>query len=178
MDWPGCTFYEELMERYPDAKVLLSVRDSDRWYESMRNTIYLLTRKPPLPLKVLYPLLGLVPRLRRWIRFANRLIFEQTFHENFENRRYAIEVFERHNKEVMERVPAEKLLVYEVKEGWEPLCEFLGVDVPHTPFPHINGTGTFRKLVLWLSVAEVSIGNLGICLVLMLFRGRLRALHR
>src|SRR4051812_10991585 len=56
----------------------------------------------------------------------------------FEDRGYAIETFERHNEEVKRHVPAENLLVYEVGEGWAPLCEFLGVDVPDEPFPHLN----------------------------------------
>jgi len=172
VDWPGCAFYEELVERYPDAKVLLTVRDADRWYESARNTIYN-TRKPALPLLVIYPMLMLIPRLRRFIRLVNRLIWEKTFHRKFEDRRYAIGVFERHNEEVIERVPAERLLVYEVEEGWEPLCQFLDVSVPDKPFPHINDTGTFQRIVRWLVVGEATVGLVGAGLILAPSRKRL-----
>ena len=76
------------------------------------------------------------------------LIWEETFGGGLEDRERAIKVFELHNEEVKERVPPDKLLVYEVKEGWEPLCKFLGVEVPkNKPFPHLNDTDTFRKMI-------------------------------
>ena len=81
-------------------------------------------------------------------RLNDELIWKRTFGGNFEDRRHAIEVFERHNEEVKEHVPAERLLVYEVKDGWGPLCEFLGVEVPKAkPFPHLNDTEAFIKRV-------------------------------
>lgn len=172
VDWPGCAFYEELMERYPDAKVLLTMRDADRWYESAYNTIYN-TRRPSLPLLILYPSVMLLPRMSRMIRLVNRLIWEQTFHGNFGDRRHAIGVFERHNREVLDRVPAERLLVYEVKQGWGPLCEFLDVDVPDEPFPRINDTGTFRRIVRWIAAAEMILGGVGVSLILTRWRKRL-----
>jgi hypothetical protein len=127
VDWPGAAFYEELMERYPGAKVILTVRHPERWYESTLNTIYH-TRKiassPP------FTVIGLfVPGVRHMKRatgIVNDLAWEETFRGRFEDREHAIQVFDRLNEEVVEHVPAERLLVYEVKEGWEPLCEFLG----------------------------------------------------
>jgi hypothetical protein len=78
----------------------------------------------------------------------DRLIWEDTFGGSLEDRKHAIGVFERHNEEVRRRVPEEKLLVYEVKEGWGPLCEFLEVETPRDkPFPHLNDTDTFRTMV-------------------------------
>ena len=63
-------------------------------------------------------------------------------------RRYAIEVFKRHNEEVKKHVPPERLLVYEVKEGWKPLCEVLGVEIPEEkPFPRLNDTEAFKEMV-------------------------------
>jgi hypothetical protein len=150
VDWPGAAFYEELMERYPDAKVILTVRDPDRWYESALNTIYGRRRTDSSsPISSLMELL--VPRMRhmrRAARMITNLAWEGLFSGKFEDRQYAIEVFNQLNKEVKERVPAERLLVYDVKEGWEPLCEFLGVEVPEgKPFPHLNDTEAFRKMV-------------------------------
>jgi Sulfotransferase domain len=79
---------------------------------------------------------------------ASDLAWEDMFDGRFEDRGYAIEVFERWNEEVKRRVPAGRLLVYEVKEGWEPLGDFLGVAVPvGRPFPHLNDAEAFRKML-------------------------------
>jgi hypothetical protein len=148
VDWPACTFYEELMERYPDAKVILSVRDPERWYESVRNTIYelgvVLPRHPIY--RIGYKLVSLfVLRGSGNVDLAGEIIWQGTFDCRFEDRTHAIEVFERHNAEVQRRVPENRLLVYDVKAGWEPLCEFLGVEAPDEPFPRTNDTAEMRR---------------------------------
>jgi hypothetical protein len=149
VDWPGAAFYEELMERYPEAKVILTVRDPERWYESVRGTIYNVQNVASSPIFSLAALL--VPRMRhmrRVARMASDLVWGDVFDGRFEDRVYAIGVFERWNERVKRRVPAERLLVYEVVEGWEPLCGFLGVRVPEgKPFPHLNDAGAFRKMI-------------------------------
>lgn len=130
VDFPGCVFYKELMDAYPNAKVLLTVRDPERWYESTYETIFQMTR--------------LVPRwLRVWPRFGELqrmldIYWGGLFEGKFEDRDRAIARFKTWNAEVQATVPADKLLVFEVKEGWEPLCDFLGVPVPTEPFPHVN----------------------------------------
>jgi len=147
VDWPGAAFYEELMERYPRAKVILTVRDREGWYESARSTIYNVQNVASSPILSLAGLF--IPRVRhmqRIARMASDLAWRDVFDGRFEDRRYAIEVFERWNEEVVRRVPAGRLLVYDVKEGWEPLCDFLGVAVPEgRPFPHLNDAEAFRK---------------------------------
>jgi Sulfotransferase domain len=78
----------------------------------------------------------------------DRIMWENTFSGNFEDREYAIEVFNRHNEGVKEHVPVDRLLVYEVKDGWEPMCVFLEVGVPEgKPFPHLNDTAAFVRMV-------------------------------
>jgi hypothetical protein len=146
VDWPSTAFYEELMERYPEAKVILTVRDPERWYESTYNTIYGMRRMISSPI---FRLVGLFrPGMSRVARMNDRLIWEETFGGNLEDRERAIRVLEQHNEEVAQRVPPERLLVYEVKEGWEPLCSFLGVEVPKDkPFPHLNDTEAFHKMI-------------------------------
>ena len=133
VDWPTAAFYKELMKVYPEAKVLLTIRDPEKWYESTKHTIHTTTEAPdPSPM----------------LRMATKLVWEQTFDGNFEDRRYAMEVFKRHNEEVKKYVPPERLLVYEVKEGWKPLCEFLGVETPEEkPFPHLNDTESFKQMM-------------------------------
>jgi hypothetical protein len=177
VDWPACSFYGDLMERYPDAKVILTVRDPERWYESTRSTIYELsvvaTRSPVFRL-----VFGAI-RLLRFGRvgdgnMADEIIWDGTFDRRFEDKRHAIEVFERHNAEVRRLVPRDKLLVYEVKEGWSPLCAFLGVEEPDAPFPHVNDTAEMRRrirAVRALSVAvPAALTLLGAALLVLLTR--------
>jgi hypothetical protein len=97
-------------------------------------------------------------------RMIDELVWEKEFDGRFEDREYAIETFERHNEEVEQRVPTEKLLVYEVKAGWAPLCEFLGVDVPDEPFPHLNDTEAFRGWIRRMRVLMVAAFTVGISL--------------
>ena len=154
VDWPACSFYEPLMQLYPDAKVLLTVRDPDTWYEGVRETIYGLSHRAGGPLgaakEALFSGVSLLrPSLKRQIRMVRKLIWEGTFHNRFEDRAYAIGVYEQHNERVKTIVPAHRLLVFDVKQGWEPLCAFLGVDVPKdTPFPHLNDRANFGRIRL------------------------------
>ena len=134
VDWPACTFYKELMQAYPHAKVLLTVRDPETWYESVLNTIYQVSHQNPEHARTVHG--GMV----------NRLVWQGTFDGKIEDKEYSIAIFLRHIEEVKRHVPAEKLLVYNVKEGWEPLCAFLGVEVPAgKPFPHDNDRAKFMS---------------------------------
>jgi hypothetical protein len=160
VDWPACTFYEQLMERHPDAKVILTVRDPDRWYESTRSTIYELSM-----IATRSPLFRLVFGAIRLLRFgrvgsgnmADEIIWDGTFDGRFEDKGYAVEVFERHNEEVRRRVPHDRLLVYEVSEGWGPLCEFLGVQEPDTPFPRLNDTAEMRRRIRMVRALSLAV---------------------
>jgi hypothetical protein len=150
VDWPACTFYEELLQRYPDARVLLSVRDPERWYESTRDTIYQISKitAGSRLSRAVFAFVGLfVSGVFEIGRMGNKIIWQGTFDGRFEDRSHAIEVFVRHNEEVKRRVPAEKLLVFEVKEGWGPLCEFLGVEAPDKPFPRLNDAAQMRRRI-------------------------------
>lgn len=142
VDWPGCTFYKELMAVYPEAKVLLTVREPSKWYNSTEQTIYSVQESIP---RWLHFLLALVSGN---FQLADQLIWQGTFHGRFADRAYALEIFQRHIAEVKQVVPAERLLVYQVQEGWEPLCHFLEVPVPTgKPFPHLNDTRQFQQTV-------------------------------
>ncbi|MEM7531104.1 MAG: sulfotransferase family protein [Chloroflexota bacterium] len=143
-DWPPCSFYKELMAVYPEAKVVLTVRDPERWYESTYNTVYQIPSS--LLMRLLKPVL---PRLRTMYRMVDKLIWDGTFGGRFEDKQHAIDVFNLHNVEVQATVPPERLLVFEVKEGWQPLCEFLGVDVPDKPFPRLNDRKLMENAMFW-----------------------------
>lgn len=145
VDWPGCSFYQELMAKYPEAKVLLTVRDPEKWYESANDTIYNMNRRRHSPIaSLMLMLLKLTrPGMAFGVRMVGQIVWDGTFHGRFEEKEYAISVFNQHNEEVKRYVPPEKLLVYNVKEGWEPLCAFLNVPVPDVPFPHLNDRANF-----------------------------------
>ena len=160
VDWPACTFYEELFRRYPDARVLLSVRDPERWYESTRNTIYELSvgiLRSPL-YRVGFAVVSFF-MFGRSVRsnLADEIIWDGTFDGRFDDKRYAIEVFNRHNEEVRRSVPPDKLLVYEVKDGWGPLCKFLGVEVPDEPFPRVNDTAEMQRRIRSLRALSLAV---------------------
>lgn len=152
VDWPGCSFYQELMRVYPDAKVLLSVRDPDRWFESTLTTIH------RVPNSLLFSLLRpVLPFLRNLYRMVDAVVWGGTFDGRFEDREHAIGIFERHNEEVKRHVPPDRLLVYDVKQGWEPLCRFLDVPVPgDSAFPHLNDAAQIQRVLRygpWLVLA-------------------------
>ncbi len=146
VDWPAAAFYDRLLARYPAAKVLLSVRDPQRWYESVASTIYQasrLGRLGQLPEET-----PAVQARRRAGQMIGALIWQGTFGGAFEDRERAIAIYEAHNRAVRARVPAEQLLVFDVKEGWVPLCRFLGVAIPaDAPFPHLNDAASFRQMI-------------------------------
>lgn len=135
MDFPSCAFYKELAEKYADAKVILTVRDAERWYESACETIYAASRKGPVTDRGVFS------------SMLNTIIWDGIFDGRFEDREYAIKVFNDHIAEVKRVVPAHRLLVFDVKQGWVPLCSFLGVPVPDMAFPRRNDRATFATVV-------------------------------
>jgi Sulfotransferase domain len=150
VDWPGGFFYRELMEAYPDAKVLLSVREPVAWERSFRDTIWTMCHGESV-----MPLLSraraeIDPRWKRYLGLVDRMFWgpQGTFAAGHATPEQMIEQMARHNEQVQEVVPAERLLVWNVKEGWEPLCEFLEVDVPDGPLPHANDRDTFIQRVV------------------------------
>ncbi|MFK7801551.1 MAG: sulfotransferase family protein [Anaerolineae bacterium] len=161
-DWPACTFYQQLMAHYPDAKVILSVRDPERWYSSAFETIFAIESAIPSWIGRLFPKLGTMRQM------VMEMIWQGTFENNFADKPFAIAKFNAHNQAVIDSVPAEKLLVFEVKQGWEPLCQFLDVPVPSTPFPHLNDKKTFKRLILMQKLLPWVLGSIAIVITLIL----------
>jgi hypothetical protein len=132
VDWPAASFWPELTAEYPDAVVLLSTRkDAAAWWKSASNTIL----QPPEPGRD-------DPFFHMW-----KAITENRFTPEWTEAGPAMEAYERHNAAVRAGVPAERLLEWQPGDGWEPLCERLGVPVPDEPFPHMNTTEQFRAMV-------------------------------
>lgn len=127
VDWPSCHFYKQLSERYPDAKVILSERDPKEWYESITNTILASMRRTQIE----------DPERAEWFRFAHMIVVDQTFGGDL-SEASLIAAYLRHNAKVKATITPERLLVFNPAEGWNPLCRFLDVPVPGTPFPRVN----------------------------------------
>lgn len=149
LDWPGAWFWRELIAAHPKAKVILTIRDPARWYESSLATIFSMRSRADesAAAGIMLRLVGfVVPAMREVAQTANDVIWQGTFDGRFGDREHAIRVFHEHNREVEDTVPPERLLIFDVKEGWGPLCAFLGVPVPEDePFPHLNDAESFRQ---------------------------------
>ncbi|MBL4622108.1 MAG: hypothetical protein JKY89_06890 [Immundisolibacteraceae bacterium] len=165
VDFPACSFYKQLLNHYPDAKVILTVRDPDRWYQSMADTIWKLSEMFP-------SWVGLVlPKWKLQMKMAYCVIWDGVFSGQFPDRDHAIEVYRKNIDEVQQAVPSDQLLVFEVRDGWQPLCAFLGVPVPaNEPFPKLNEAARFEnaKRILHLLSVLPYLASLGLIALLAL----------
>jgi hypothetical protein len=140
VDWPTTFFWRELMARNPDAKILHSERPSEEWYQSISSTILpSITRKPEKRPAAL----ASHPDAAALGGMFKTLIIDGTFGGDL-SKENVIRVYERHNADVRAAIPKERLLVFNAREGWEPLCRFLGIAVPAEPYPKVNSTDEFR----------------------------------
>jgi Sulfotransferase domain len=137
VDWPGAFFWRELAARHPAAKVVLTVRDPAKWYDSAYRTIYAAAMAP-------LPSAQHGSTAATGIAMAHAVVWDGTFGGRFADRDHAIGVFEEHNSAVRREVPADRLLEFHAGEGWGPLCDFLGRPVPDEPFPRLNDGESFR----------------------------------
>lgn len=136
VDWPTCSFYRDLLKEYPDARFILTHRDPGKWADSFGFTIQkFVARRNDMP-----------PPVRDWLEMANGAI-EKAGVTTALDRDGLINAFNAHNERVRATIPAGQLLEFEVKEGWEPLCSFLGVPVPDDEFPRTNNREEFWDLV-------------------------------
>ena len=132
VDWPASAFWPELSAAYPEALVVLSVRDPESWWRSASGTIFpaIHSRDPESEWRKMIDAM-----------FANRFLCD------LEDREACIAAFERHNAQVRATVPPHRLLEWRASEGWEPLCKALGAPVPDEPFPLTNTTEEFKAHV-------------------------------
>jgi len=135
-DWPAIAFAKELIEAYPDAKVVLTNRDVDSWHASTMRTVYWRVTDPELKALSNFSWAASMyqPMLQKF--------FDCFFEGDFVNK--GKDIYTRHYEEVRSLVPKDRLLEFQVKEGWEPLCEFLGEPVPYdSKFPNVNDNRDF-----------------------------------
>ena len=150
VDFPSYRYYYQLLQYYPEAKVILTVRDPQAWYESTLNTIYQVV-EPQTGQKFFKRLkLPDSPRTRaleRVWRLVEKELWQKDFQGKFADKEYAIKVFQQHLEEVQQNVPSKQLLVYQITEGWSSLCRFLDVPVPEQTFPCLNERAKFKQRV-------------------------------
>ncbi len=138
VDWPGARFWRELTGHFPEAKVILGVRDPESWYDSALRTIHrAAVDDSPVPS-------GPLTEMRAMSR---EVVWDGLFEGRFTDREFALRTFEEHIAAVRREIPAGRLLEFEAAQGWEPLCAFLGVPVPDEPFPRSNDQEQFAALL-------------------------------
>jgi hypothetical protein len=132
VDWPTGAFFRELSTAYPEAKFVLSTRSPESWTESYSSTIHtLLGSKDQAP-----------EEMRDWLNMAERVISKSGFAPG-KSKQELHDAFIAHEQAVKAAIPADRLLVFQAKEGWAPLCDFLSLPVPDTPFPRTNDRAEF-----------------------------------
>jgi len=132
VDWPAAPFWPEMSEAFPDAPILLSVRDVDAWWQSVSNTIFIALATyfaPDAPDD-------------GWTRMGQGMM--KRFSPRWQEEEAAKAAYLAYNDDVRARAPAHRLVEWTPSDGWEPLCAALGVDVPDHPFPHTNTTAQAR----------------------------------
>jgi len=132
VDWPTAGFHRELYAANPTARFVLTHRSPESWFESFSATIHKLVSAPD---KAPEP-------MRPWLAMATAVISKTGFPPGLD-RDGLCAAFEAHISAVKATIPGSQLLVYQVKEGWEPLCAFLGLPVPDAPFPRTNDRSEF-----------------------------------
>ena len=150
VDWPGARFWREITGHFPHARVILTVRDPERWYESAAESIY---RGASASVPETDPV------IRQMRQVVRQVVWDGEFGGRFSDAEHAIKIFNEHNKAVRQEIPADRLLVLEISQGWEPLCDFLGVPVPDEPFPHSNDRQAFADMISRRSAGEQGPGR-------------------
>ena len=158
LDFPAVSYYKTLMKNYPDAKVILTKRDSEEWYKSCVDTIF--TTMPDYPdtsigIRIIFALhlpgMGFTQMFRKTMT-------EDAFHlfDGKWNKSRILKAYEEHNEEVMQDVPSDRLLVLDFSKGdgnWEKLCPFLDRSIPYgTPFPRMNDKTSFQFKIQMYSI--------------------------
>ena len=136
VDWPSCNFWRQQLQAFPEAKVLLSRRDPEKWYASVMNTIWPASQANARRDD---------PAAQAGAALAYELIWDGLFDRRMDDKDHVIGVYEAHNQQVIDAVPPEQLLVYEPGDGWGPLCEFLSVPTPAEDYPRVNSTEEFKS---------------------------------
>lgn len=158
-DWPGARYYKEILEHYPDSKVVLSVRTPESWVRSMRDTVWAIYFGDSVMHHLCEARAALDPLWRRFMALMTVMTWDEHTlgppEETFDDAGLAA-AMDRWNERVKRDVPADRLLVWEPRDGWEPLCAFLEVDVPDEPLPNVNDTAAFKEGIIGGAISVVN----------------------
>ena len=148
LDFPSCNYYKELMEFYPDAKVILNLRDDKSWVKSwnvLNNKIL-----KSFTFRFIAKLPNTSFKLQKDIH--NEMILgPRGAFQNAKTDEEKMKRFNEWNQSVIDNVPKDRLLIYKASEGWEPICKFLNVDVPDIPFPYKNKTKNMGRMSIFIN---------------------------
>lgn len=144
VDNPACCVWRELFEECPDSKVLLTLhpRGAEAWYDSTIDTIYF--TETLWQFKVLE---WLTPFGRKFGEMSHKLVWGRALKDVMKNKAQAVARYSAYIEEVKAAVPPDRLLVFQVTEGWGPLCRFLGVPEPQEPFPSLNDRDQIKQTI-------------------------------
>jgi len=149
VDYPVARYYKQITEFYPEAKVIHTLRDPDEWYESASATIFWASKPYSLRILKLAVHLPFSSEARRRIPVLmyNRKLSELEFGKDLENKEKVIKRYNKHYEEVIKKISDDRLLLFDPKSGWEPLCRFLKLPVPLIPYPKSNTRKEFLDRV-------------------------------
>ena len=134
VDWPAATFWPQLMHVYPEAKIVLSIRDADKWFESARNTIFQSMDSN---------LLAKDEVLRKRIEMLKEIIVDGTFNGDLSNKDKCIKIYKNNIEKCRSEVPLDRLIEFDTFLGWKQLCKELDCKIPEKPYPHVNKAAEF-----------------------------------
>ncbi|MCB0726151.1 MAG: sulfotransferase [Ignavibacteria bacterium] len=149
VDYPVARYYKKISTYYPDAKIIHTIRDPEEWYKSASATIFPAGNpfsRNILKLAVHLPF-SIQAMKRIPVLMYNRKLSQLEFGKDLKNKDKVISEFNFHTEDVIRTIPKDKLLVFDVRSGWLPLCEFLDVSVPEVPFPVSNSREEFFEKV-------------------------------
>ncbi len=140
VDNPGCGFWKEIADYYPDAKVILTIRDAEKWFESTNETIHSLE-------------FATFIKNSPWGEMVQKTVYD-TMENRMQDKDFMVTFFNKRTDEIVNTIEPDRLLVYQVKEGWGPLCEFLDLPVPDMEFPRINSRDETKELIANMTAAS------------------------
>lgn len=148
VDFPGYLMYKTFLKQYPDAKVILSNRDPEEWYESAINTVYAVTPQTFGQKLAMMKKMIVSKRFRKISRafmLVEKYLWKEFYEGRFKDKEFALKKYRDFNQEIIDTVPADQLLLFNIADGWQPLCEFLEVPIPEAEFPNKNRRKEFKE---------------------------------
>ena len=140
VDNPGCGFWRQLADHYPQAKVILTVRDPEKWFDSTNETIHSVE-------------FARFIKNTPWGEMIQKTVYD-TMDNRMQDREFMVSFFENRTQEIINTIAPERLLIYEVRQGWKPLCDFLGLVDPGTDFPRVNSRDETKALLAGMIEAD------------------------